>query len=150
MAEWIEPIFDRTQNDVESAMRQIALWKANGVDKPSELKGCLNMGDLNRIEKDIQFLSDNLSALYYFSKVNTKTWQRSTLPTVSEINRILNNIKILISSFYQSEDAPDLPTTVLSYEHLNSIEENLHLLKEMLDNMIGSFRECGTLYCGEE
>ena len=150
MAEWIEPIFDRTQNDVESAMRQIALWKANGVAKPSELKGCLNMGDLNRIEKDIQFLSDNLSALYYFSKVNTKTWQRSTLPTVSEINRILNNIKILISSFYQSEDAPDLPTTVLSYEHLNSIEENLHLLKEMLDNMIGSFRECGTLYCGEE
>lgn len=150
MAEWIEPIFDRTQSDVDSAIRQIELWKANGVATPSELKGCLNMGDLNRIEKDIQFLSDNLSSLYYFSKVNTKTWQRSTLPTASEITRILNNIKILISSFYKSTNAPDLPTTVLSYEHLNNIEENLYLLKEMLNDMISSFRECGTLYCGEE
>lgn len=150
MAEWIEPIFDRTQNDVESAIKQIALWKANGVDKPSELKGCLNMGDLNRIEKDIQFLSDTLSSLYYFSDVSTKTWQRSTLPTAKEITRILNNIQILINSFYQREDAPDLPTTVLSYEHLNSIEENLYLLKDLLDDMVSSFRECGTLYCGEE
>ena len=150
MAEWIEPIFDRTLNDVESAIRQIALQKANGVATPPELKGCLNMGDLNRIEKDIQFLSDNLSSLYYFSKVTTKTWQRNNLPTATEITRILNNIRILINSFYQSKDAPDLPTTVLTYEHLNSIEENLYLLKEMLDNMVASFRECGTLYCGEE
>ena len=150
MAEWTEPIFDRTLNDVESAIREIALQKANGGGVLPELKGCLNMGDLNCIENNIQFLSDNLSSLYYFSKVNTKKWSRTGLPTVADITRILNNIKILINSFYQSEDAPDLPTTVLTYEHLNNIEENLYLLKEMLDNMVASFRECGTLYCGEE
>ena len=39
----------------------------------------------------------------------------------------------------------------ISTRHLfNDIEENLYLLKEMLENMMSSFRECGNFNCGEE
>lgn len=150
MASWIEPIFDRTQGDVDFALAQISEWKKNGSTGTSELKGCLNVTDLNRIENNIQFLSDRLNSLYYFSVVDTKTWDRSMLPTITEIERIIRNIRMLISSYFQSDDAPVVPDTMVTYEQVNHIEENLHLIKNIIDDMVSSFRECGTFNCGEE
>lgn len=150
MASWIEPVFDRTQTDVEFAIAQISEWKKNGFTTTSELKGCLNTTDMNRIENDIQFLSDRLTSLYYFSVIDTKTWNRSMLPTITEIERILGNVQNLIRSYFQSNSAPPVPETMLTYEQVNHIEENLYHIKKILDDMISSFRECGTFNCGEE
>lgn len=150
MAEWITPIYDRTQADVDFAISKIAEWRGKGVRDEYELKGCFNVSDINRIENNIKFLSNNLSALYYFSQTSTKTWDRSGLPDIDEVARIISNINTIILSFYQNESAPELPNTMLTYEQINNIEENLHFLKDMLDNMVSLFRECGTFTCGEE
>lgn len=150
MATWTTPVFDRTQADVDAAIRQIVDWKANGFTTTVELKGCMNTSDINRIENNIQFLSDTLTSLYYFSEVDTKTWNRSMLPTISEIERILRNMKTLIDSYYKEDGSPDLPATMLSFEDINSIERNLYLIKEMIDSMQASYRQCGTFQCGEE
>lgn len=150
MAEWITPIYDRTQADVDFAISKINEWKKPGSTDVYDLKGCLNVADINRIENNIKYLSDTLSTLGYFPNTVSKIWEMSGLPDITEVNRILGNIEKMISAFYQSESAPELPETMLTYEQINNIEENLYFLKEMLDDMVGFFRECGTFTCGEE
>ena len=150
MADWITPIFDRTQADVDFAIAKIAEWREEGVYNVYDLKGCLNVSDINRIENDIQYLSDNLSTLYYFPHTVSKSWNNAGLPTIEDVTRVIGNVRKIISSYFQYESAPDLPDTMLTYEEINNIEENLHLLKRMLEDMISSFRECGTFTCGEE
>ena len=149
MAEWINPVFDRTQADVSFAISKIAEWRDTNSNDVYELKGCFNVSDINRIENDIKYLSDKLSTLYYFPHIKSKSWGDSGLPDILDVSRIIGNIGEIISSSFQYDTAPDLPETMLNYEQINNIEENLHLIKNILDNMIGSFRECGTFNCGE-
>lgn len=144
---WETPIFDRTQADIDFARRKIREWKSSGDRNTTNLKGCFNTLDINRIENNIQFLSDNLSELYYFSTVTTKTWDKSGLPTVDDINRLIRNTLTIISSI--CEDTPELPTTLLTIEDVNCLELNINKLKMILDNMTASFLECDTFECGE-
>lgn len=147
---WETPVYDRTQADVDNAILQIAKWKESGSVANVALKGCLEAGDLNRIEDNTQYLSDILSSLYYFSYVETYMWGMTEIPNINDVNRIIGNVGKLISAFYKHSAAPELPETMLRFEEINSIEKNLYLLKEILDNMIASFRECGTFKCGED
>ena len=150
MANWETPIYDRTQADIDYALATLASWKESGKVTTSPLKGCLNVNDLNRIENNIKYLSDELASVCYFPHAVTKAWETNGLPDVTDVSRIIGNIKKIISAFYQDSSAPELPETMLRFEHINAIEENLYLLKEMLDNTIGLFRECGTFNCGED
>lgn len=150
MSEWIIPIFDRTQEDVNDALLKIAEWKKNGSTDVYDLKGCFNVSDINRIEGNIKYLSDNLSKLCYFPNTISKTWDVSGLPDIENISRIIQNVAKIISAYYQNSTAPSLPETLLTYEEVNDLEQNLYLIKEILDDMITSFRECGTFSCGED
>lgn len=150
MVEWITPIFDRTQSDVSFALAKIKEWREKGSTDTYELKGCLNVSDINRIENDIQYLSDKLSSLYYFPHTISKEWSTSGLPDMSDILRITDNVKKIISAYVQTSEAPEVPDTMLTFEQINDIEENLYLVKEILESMIPSFRSCGTFECGEE
>lgn len=145
MAEWKEPIYDRTQADIDYAKAQLAA-NINNVD----YKGCFNVKDVSRIEDNSKYLSDTLNKLYYFNLVDTRTYNQSTVLAVSNIERIINNVRVLWSKYYTPNGALSLPTTLLTYEQVNALEKNQYLIKEMLDDMISSFRECGTFTCGEE
>lgn len=146
MANWSEPIFDRTLADVEYAKKQL-LNKINNVD----FKGCFNAKDILRIENNTRYLADALNELSYRNNVTTNSeWSADSVPTITHITRIINNISKLLSAYYKSSDAPNLPTTLLTYEQVNALEKNLYLIKEMLEDMVISFRECDTFECGEE
>lgn len=150
MGKWISPVFDRTISDVSFAIAKINEWKQTGSKEVYELKGCLNVTDINRIENNIQYLFDELSSLYYFPRTVSKSWDMEKLPTSDDISRIINNVKKTISAYFQTDTAPKVPKTMLTYEQVNDIEENLYLIKEILDDMASYFRECGTFNCGEE
>ena len=191
---WRNPIFDRTLEDVEFAIRKIAEWKKShthsadvqvendtlvakdigtaqvGDDKlvvesdgvayveddvlvlkvgdVYELKGCLNLSDLNRIEDNIVFLAGNMKDFSYSPSVYGRQWNRADMPKESDMSQIIDNIRALISAFYTPNNAPPLPTTMLSYTDINAIEENLYLLKQMLDCMQTSFKQVGTIKSG--
>ena len=146
MAVWSEPIYDRTQADVDYAKSQVRQG-INDVD----LRGSLNANDLNRIESNTRYLADELIKLYYFNSMSTRaTWTNVDIPFLSHINRIINNINVLWKKYYKPPDATDLPNSLIAFEQVNNIERNLYSIKEMLDDMISSFRECGTYNCGEE
>lgn len=194
---WREPIFDRTQEDVDFAVRKIAEWITYNISSAEydekvrveneelilregyaittndklilqgdgravvdddklvvkigvvyDLKGCVNLIDLNRIEGNIAYLSDKLSELDYSSSVLTKQWDKGDLPTENDIQRIISNIRSLVDSFYQPSNAPALPASMLSYGDVNSIERNIDLIKYLLDCMVNSFKKVGSYKSG--
>ena len=113
-----------------------------------ELKGCLNLSDINRIEGNIEYLADKMESYAYSPNIHGKQWSRVDMPNQNDMSRIIENIRALIDAYYPPHNPPELPTTMLSYEDINAIEENLYLLKQMLDCMESSFRQVGTIKSG--
>ena len=153
MVNWTEPIYDRTQHDVEYAKSRIKYFKENGgITDGEDLKGCLNVVDLNRIENNTGYLSDLLISLYYFNSISklSSNWNMSNMPTLEHINRIIDNVKKLQTAYFKPSGSPNLPNTLTHYEEVNSIEKCLYLLKAMIDEMMSSFKECNTFECGED
>ena len=194
---WREPIFDRTQEDVDYATRKIAEWIVYNISQAEydekvrieneelilqegqvntrnnvlvlqgdgravvendalvvkigvvhDLKGCLNVMDINRIEENIAFLSEKMTEYSYLNRIITKRWSKDNLPNETEIQRIIGNVRSLVESFYQSSDAPPLPTTMLSYNDINSLERNIDLIKYLIDCMVNSFKKVGRCKSG--
>lgn len=112
-----------------------------------ELKGCLNLLDLNRIEGNIAYLADRMESYSYAPNIHYKHWDRENLPNLNDMTRIMENVQALISAFYSPDNPPPL-TSMTHYDGINAIEENLYLLKQMLDCMESSFTKVGTIKSG--
>lgn len=113
-----------------------------------ELKGCFNLLDLNRIENNIEFLADKMEEFSYAPNIHGKQWSRVDMPNQNDMSRIVDNIRSLISAFYSPDNPPSLPSTMLSYDDINAIEENLYLIKQLIDVMQTSFKKVGTIKSG--
>lgn len=150
--EWSEPIYDRTQADVNYALEKIAQWISGSIagnaTSVSDLKGCLNVSDINRIESNIEYLGSQLVSHGYHTSVVTKSWTNTDLPHRGDVARILENVRELVASFYTHPSSPSVPDTMQSYEDVNAVEKNLFLIKELLDCMVASCRRCDTFQSG--
>lgn len=148
MSMWIEPVIDRTQEDVEEAQRMLAAgWEAlDETDRQkwsAGLKGALNRSDLERIENDIQVLSEKL---YLNLK---KTTLSSDFPTESYFSELKENVdkiremKIVHSS---TPNSPDLPFN--TYEKINDIER---ILLDAYEILLLNFHHYagGEIYAGD-
>ena len=113
-----------------------------------DLKGCLNLSDLTRIEDNIEYIASRLTKYGYPINSTSKEWTIDSLPTVKDMERICNNLRSIHNGFARSSKAIDLPLSMLSYEDINALEYNLNLLKQMLDAMESSFIESGTYISG--
>ncbi len=149
---WIVPVVDRTLRDVQDALVQIETWRtqvANGqTPTVTELKGCLNATDLNRIEANTRYISQFLQGYGFQMNVTTKVdWTDECLPNVDDVNRIIDNIKEIRDKYYEPAGMPSLQTMV-SFSDINAIEQSLLLFREMLLGMVGAFRRSGTFVAG--
>ena len=113
-----------------------------------DLKGCLNLSDITRIEDNITYLSTRLTQYLYPIDVTNKDWTKDSIPTLKDMERICHNVQSLISSFAKSKESTNVPDLMLSYEDINSLEYNLYLLKQLFDAMVDSFIKSGTHKCG--
>ena len=145
MAQWISPVHDRKQIDVDYAKARLE----SGINI-SELKGCFNVTDINRIENNIRYIADRLNVLKYTNTVETKSWDMYGLPNVTEITRLINNVSKLITAYYRPANSPDLPNTLLTYTQVNDLEKMLYMIKHLIDTEENQFRVCGTVICGED
>lgn len=146
---WQEPVFDRTQEDVDFAITKIAEWIASGTfSEVYDLKGCLNVSDINRIEGNIAYLSERLTGLAYPISVSTKQWDKNDLPNEDDIGRIINNVRACVQAYYQPDNAPSIPQSMASYSDINAIEKNIDLIKYLIDLMVSSFHKSGTFQSG--
>jgi hypothetical protein len=145
MAEWISPVYDRTQNDVD-----VAKAKIKQGDNLSELKGCFNVTDINRIENNSRYIADRLNVLKYANTIVTQSWDMYGVPNSTAVARLINNVASLISAYYSPAGAPSLPTTLLTYEQVNALEKIIYMIKHLVDEEENEFRHCGTFNCGED
>lgn len=91
--EWIEPIYDRTLGSV----------KAVQIDPDQENpKGCWNDTDLNRLEKNTAYCAEWMVQQKIVRTApdievyENNYWQKNMIPTKTDINRIVSNIKQLV------------------------------------------------------
>lgn len=145
MAEWISPVRDRTQSDVDYAISQI-----KSGNNSSEFKGCFNVTDINRIENNTRYIADRLNVLKYTNSIETKLWDMYGIPNITEVTRLINNVSKILSAYYRPDGSPPLPLTLLTYEQVNNLEQMLYMIKHLIDNEENAFRYCGTFNCGED
>ena len=129
---WIDPIYDRTYEDIQSVQ----------YDPDQENpKGCWNNIDLNRVEKNTAYCAE---WMYQNKIVRTPPsitvreddhWERNMIPTKVEIDRICNNVRLLVElSKNNPAIADQLPTiyaaTQPNYVLANQIEYALYLMHD--------------------
>lgn len=145
---WITPVTDRTEEDVAFARDKIQEWIAAQTAETYDLKGCLCLNDLNRIEGNIAYLNDLLTGLYYPPGASCRTWEMKDLPTVLDVERILDNVKCILAVYYRPTGLEDLPDGMGTHVQINLLETYLARLKELLDWMQFEFQKSGMFRAG--
>lgn len=127
---WIPAIYDRTYGNVQDV--------ALNPDQENP-KGCWNAVDLNRIENNTIYCAEYMyeqrivRTPISISGPSFETWTADMIPTKSEIDRMINNVRLLIElSRNNPAIANELPTiyaaTQINYILANSIEYALELM----------------------
>ena len=148
-----EPIFDRTQSDVIKLQDFLSRGYKNLSDNEknewlnTNFKGALNISDLNRIEQNMQVISNILGL-----NVTVKSWQETDIPTNSDFTRIRNNLmsirnqaKVKSLTYDSTPQVPELPFN--HYQKINDIER---IIYDIYSLYTAKYYYCGQeLYCGE-
>ena len=143
---FITPIINRTLADATYAM--------NNQGSALELKGALNISDLNRIEKNTYFLEDKLLSYGYGAIDITRKnedWVKSDLLYIGDIDRIRQNVINLVDGYNAISGSPVIIVgdVTISYVDINSIEQFIYNTNLLLDRMIAYFRKSGTFKSGQ-
>ena len=127
---WIDAIYDRTYGNVQSLQMD-----------PDQIvtKGAWNAEDLNRIEKNTAYCAEYMLEMKIVRtppEINVREddyWTKDMIPTKPEIDRILNNVRLLVelsrSNPAIASDLPDIyAATQINYVFANQIEFALELI----------------------
>ena len=149
-------IFDRTQNDVDTAilLRDTKVKKFETLTE-SEIatleKGALTINTLNRIENKQEELKNLFNDMGYWNTPTTnKTWGENDIFNVDEFQRIIDNTNVLRQAFFVYKDTPNTPPISYYWDDINSLEKILYDLDVMINDIKSYYKECGTFECGVE
>ena len=149
-------IFDRTQNDVDTAiiLRDTKVKKFETLTE-SEIatfeKGTLTINTLNRIETKQEELKNLFNDMgYWNTPITNKTWGENDFFNADEFQRIVDNTNILRQAFFVYKYTPNTPPISYYWDDINSLEKILNDLDVMINDVKSNYRECGTFECGEE
>ena len=148
-------IFDRTQNDVDTAIL-IRNTKVKNFEELMESdinyleKGTITINTLNRIESKQEELKNLFNDMgYWNTPITNKVWGENDIFNVDDFQRILDNTNILRQAFFVYKDTPNTPPISYHFEDINALEKILYDLDVMINDVKSHYRECGTFGCGE-
>lgn len=128
-----ELIFNRTLNDV-----------LNHTDI-----GQYQAEDLNRVETWCNYLANKLTSYSYPVTITTKTnWTMYDRRTVSQMERIRQNIRTIAQAFYSFTQIYSSATN-FDFNKANNWEKILYEVDMLLNNTISAFYYAGEVYSGE-
>lgn len=124
-----------------------AEWRTN-------MRGCYNTSDLNRVGNAISYLSELLTGYGYPAEVDPKTdWGEETYdpPSKAQMARYLADIQTLRGAIGALPSTPDVPASMdgLTYKKANDIELILLDVEYLIENIVPSFYFSGDAYAGE-
>lgn len=147
-------ITDRTVADVQYtvsfAAKGINMTESEIEQWLSGLKGAYNHTDLNRVEGAVRYVSERMQSVGWFLYPDVKLdWKVDDFPSVSEMERYLNNIRLLRAAL--PVGIPDAPPNMdrITYETANTIEKILLLLDNAVTNIMANVFYGNELYSGE-
>lgn len=148
-------IFDRTQNDVDTAIL-LRETKVKNFETLTETeiatleKGTLTINTLNRIEAKQEELKNLFNDMgYWNTPITNKTWGENDIFNVNEFQRILDNTDVLRQAFFVYNATPNTPPISYHYNDINALEKILNDLDVMINNIKADYRYCGEFECGE-
>ena len=148
-------IFDRTQNDVDTAilLRDTKVKKFETLTE-SEIaileKGMFTLNTLNRIEEKQEDLKGILNDMgYWNTPITNKRWSENGIFNANDFQRIINNTNILRQAFFVYNDTPNTPPISYHWQDINALEKILYDLDVMISNVKANYRFCGEFECGE-
>jgi hypothetical protein len=149
-------IFDRTQNDVDTAIRlrreKVQTFQELTENEIATLeKGTLTINTLNRIETKQEELKNLFNDMgYWNTSITNKVCGEHDIFNVDEFQRILDNTNVLRNAFFVYKDTPNTPPISYHYNDINALEKILYDLDVMINDVKSHYRICGTFECGEE
>ena len=148
-------IFDRTQNDVDTAilLRDTKVKKFETLTE-SEIatleKGMLTINTLNRIETKQEELKNLFNDMgYWNTPITNKTWGDNDIFNADEFQRIIDNTNVLRKAFFVYKATPNTPPISYYWDDINSLEKILYDLDVMINDVKSLYRECGAFESGE-
>lgn len=150
-------ITDRTAADVARAQQFRSrgwnnLTDAEKAEWLAGLKGAYNNTDLNRVESAVAAIRDRLAAeCYPVETETTRAWSNTDIPTVSEMERYLRNVRTIREAMAVKPTTPQVPATMvgLNHEGANAIEQILKDVEQLLTNMVSSYVYSSEIFGGE-
>lgn len=139
---WETAVTDRNQNDVERVRELLEKGWKNFTDEEkeewqSDLKGALNISDLERIQNNVQLLSDVLELHLPVAAI-------PELPNTKFYDQLLFNIEAIRSAYCVHQTTPGTPVAPINtYQKWNDIE---HILLDVYKILLNNFH----YYCGGE
>ena len=146
-------IFDRTQEDIDAAIRlrneKVKEFESLTSEEINTLeRGTITINTLNRIENKQKELVELLSELSINVDIENKNWEETQIFDKTELQRILDNLNVLVKSFCVYSNTPNVPKISYHFEDINAIEKILFDLEELHNKALKSFVYCGITYCG--
>ena len=146
-------IFDRTQEDVDTAVRlrneKVKEFKNLTSEEINTLeRGTITINTLNRIENKQQEIKELFSNIAINVDIQNKVWDSTEIFDKANFERILQNLNILIENFCVYKNTPSVPSVSYHFEDINAIEKILFDLEELYNKALKSFVYCGIIYCG--
>ena len=148
-------IFDRTQNDVDTAIL-LRETKVKNFETLTETeiatleKGTLTINTLNRIEAKQEELKNLFNDMGYWNTPTTnKTWSENDIFYIDDFQRIIDNTNVLRQAFFVYKDTPNTPPISYHYNDINALEKILFDLDVMINDIKADYRYCGEFECGE-
>lgn len=158
---WINPIFDRTKEDVDYLKSLMVTIQTTGWGNVSQSvrdewlaqnKGAINYTDLNRIEENIEFIVSELENVGISIAIDRSnpTWTLGAYLLIDNINRIRNNLNLIINGWYSLPSTPTIKySNPMNYLDANDLERVLYDLKVIWDLYGIQVRPiCGKAVCG--
>ena len=147
-------ITDRTAVDVQRLQELIAKGPSMTEEEMTEwlshMKGAYNARDLNRVEKAVLYVIERLKIAGWFLVAQTKTnWQMTDFPTLLEMQRYLNNVRLLRSALPVGMPEIPLDTDKLKFDEANTIEQVLEMLDAAVTNIMLNVYYSNEIYSGE-
>jgi hypothetical protein len=147
-------IFDRTQSDVDAAIRlrneKVKIFQELTEEDVEILeRGTLTTNTINRIEQKQDDLKNLFNGMGYFNtNIQNKSWDFDEIFYGYDFERIVNNTNILKNAFFVYSGTPQTPSPSYDYKTFNDLEKILYDLDVMINDVKSHYRECGTFECG--
>ena len=134
---WIEPIYDRTEHDVQyvkdlyARIKERVATADDIVVYKNDLKGAINESDLQRIVNNMNYIANLLS-------ISITTQTVPDIPRVAWYSILLDNLTQLLNAYMKHSDTPGIPVQPLNtYEKWNTIEKILWDIKDIYELNVG-------------